>query len=213
MQQLGVVRDAAVNRVMHVAETVEPRIPVAAAKIRIPPGSATTLLRERVHALLDKAVAGTSAGPPVTLVCAPAGSGKTTALATWARHWVDRDRGFAAWVNLDSDDNNPALLWAAILRALRDGGALRRTGPRDQIVPLPDEPYATFIAAITSALDQAVRPVILVLDGIHEVTSPESLRTLNILLRHTPAMLRVVLATRLPPPLIVARLNLEGRLH
>src|SRR5688500_5693020 len=92
-------------------------VPVAAAKVRIPATAPAALVRERLHLLLDAAVAGTDVGPSVTVVCAPAGSGKTTMLSTWARQRVDRNRGRVAWVSVDTEDNDPVLLWSAVLRA------------------------------------------------------------------------------------------------
>jgi len=52
-----------------------------------------------------------------------------------------------------------------------------------------------------------------VLDGVHEIHSADATHTLNLLLRQAPAMLRVALATRFPPPLNLARLTVEGRLR
>src|SRR5690348_11859410 len=88
-------------------EVSDEETPVATAKVRIPVGTPTTLVRERLNVLLDSAVTGTTAGPSVTVVCAPAGSGKTTALATWARRQVERGEAAVAWVSLDSEDNDP----------------------------------------------------------------------------------------------------------
>jgi LuxR family maltose regulon positive regulatory protein len=192
---------------------IERSMPVAAAKIHIPAVAATALVRERLHAQLDKAVAATPAGSPVTVVCAPAGAGKTTVLATWARRRAESGSGFAAWVSLDAEDNDPMLLWSAILRALWASGAWVRGGPLDALTLPPAEPDATFIGAVTAAFDRSLAPVVLVLDGIHELSDADALRTLNLLLRHTPAALRVVLATRFPPALNLARLKLDGRLR
>jgi LuxR family maltose regulon positive regulatory protein len=134
-------------------------------------------------------------------------------LATWARRWVESGNGFAAWVSLDKEDNDPVLLWSAILRALRASGAWVGDDPLDALTPPPGEPDAAFITAVIAAFDGSLKPIVLVLDGIHEVSNADALRTLNLLLRHTPAELRVVLATRFPPALNLARLKLEGRLR
>src|SRR6266545_479231 len=119
--------------VVGLVRSIERSMPVAPAKIHIPAGAATALVRERLHALLDDAVAIAPAGSPVTVVCAPAGAGKTTMLATWTRRWVDSGNGSAAWVSLGTEDNDPILLWSAILRALRNSGAWLRGSQLDAL--------------------------------------------------------------------------------
>src|SRR5262245_22339757 len=50
---------------------------------------------------------------PLTLVCAPAGYGKTTLL----RQWLDACTYPAAWLSLDALDGDPASLLAALVGA------------------------------------------------------------------------------------------------
>ncbi|MBN6040589.1 LuxR C-terminal-related transcriptional regulator [Amycolatopsis sp. 195334CR] len=189
---------------------IAPPAVVAAAKVRIPAAPPAVLVRERLHTLLDAAVAEADTGPPVTVVCAPAGSGKTTMLATWARHRVDRSGAHVAWVSLDAEDNDVVLLWTAVVRALEHAGAWPSgAGP----TPPPGEPHGSFVARLGTALERLAKPVVLVLDGVHDLHSDGAVRTVNFLLRHCPATMPVVLATRFPPPLILPRLRLEGRLR
>ena len=42
---------------------------------------------------------------PLTLLCAPAGFGKTTLLSAWVNEAVDRP--VVAWLGLDEDDSDP----------------------------------------------------------------------------------------------------------
>ena len=53
----------------------------------------------------------------LTLVCAPAGYGKTTLLAQWAT--TDTGRTAFAWVTLDAMDADPARLWGHVITALQ----------------------------------------------------------------------------------------------
>ena len=54
----------------------------------------------------------------LTLVCAPAGYGKTTLLAQWAA--ADAERTAFAWVSLDAMDSDPARLWGHVIAALQE---------------------------------------------------------------------------------------------
>ena len=60
-----------------------------------------------------------------TLVCAPAGFGKTSLLADWAR---SGDRP-VAWLSLDPGDNDPVRFWRYVAAALDRAGA---AGPSAQ---------------------------------------------------------------------------------
>jgi LuxR family maltose regulon positive regulatory protein len=192
------------------AETDNADTPMVAAKVRIPATTSTTLIRERLHALVDAAAEDSDA---VTIVRAPAGAGKTMLLATWARHRIDRGDAYVAWASVDSEDNDPALLWLVILRALKSSGAWPADCPLDRLTPPRGEPYSAFLNAVIAAFEPLGKPIILIVDGVHDVQAADALHTLNLLLRHLPPRLRVVLATRFPPPLILPRLKLEGRLR
>ncbi|ALG09409.1 LuxR C-terminal-related transcriptional regulator [Kibdelosporangium phytohabitans] len=169
----------------------------------------TTLIRDRLHVLLDAAVFGGDATPPVTLVCGPAGAGKTTMLAAWARRLAERRETRVAWVSVDSEDNDPTVLWPVVLQALRESGS-RPLG--ESAVPRGGA-YAGLVNAVVAEFELEPDPVVLVVDGVHEIHSAAAVRTLNLLLRDLPASLRVVLSARFPPPLILPRLRLANRLR
>jgi LuxR family maltose regulon positive regulatory protein len=145
-----------------------------------------------------------------TLVCAPAGSGKTLLLAEWAHRSGAAD---TAWVSLDADDNEECRFWSAFLDALAACPSVPSESPL-RTLAVPPRPSSTlgFLAEVVNALDDLPGTVRLVLDDLHEVTDPEPLRGLEALLRHQPAGLRLVLSSRHDPPLPLARLRLADRL-
>ncbi|WIY00855.1 LuxR C-terminal-related transcriptional regulator [Amycolatopsis mongoliensis] len=158
--------------------------------------------RPRVAALFDRATA-----LPVTVVRAPAGTGKTTALAGWAG-----DRRDVAWVSLDRDDNDESRLWAAILGALRRCPGVPEDGRLHRLAPPSPGRRTEFLADLGDAFAGLRAPVRLVLDDFHEISRAEPLEALGALARHQPAGLRLVLATRVEPRLRLARLHVEGAL-
>jgi LuxR family transcriptional regulator, maltose regulon positive regulatory protein len=88
-----------------------------ATKLHVPRTRPGFVVRHRLVDRLAQAHEG-----ELTLVCAPAGFGKTALLADWAR----RDRRPVAWLSLDDADNDPARFWrhaAAALDKLRPGVA------------------------------------------------------------------------------------------
>jgi LuxR family maltose regulon positive regulatory protein len=179
------------------------RIPTSRTTVpELPPGHAP---RRR---LLERL--GRAGGERLVTLIAPAGYGKTVLLADWLRRCGDRR---SAWVSVDPNDDvlrfRAALL--AALTAVPDlppDSPLREIGRPDRAATAVD-----FVDALSAALDATHPAVRLVLDDVHELVAPEALRDLARLVRRRPAGLRLVLASRVDPPLPLPRLRLEGRLH
>ncbi|NUT94114.1 MAG: AAA family ATPase [Saccharothrix sp.] len=181
----------------------DPAHPVAPPKLRVPLAEAPMVHRHRLAALLDAHTAAGSTVPPVTVVTGPAGAGKTTALAMWARR---PETGRVAWVTLDAHDNTAPYLWSAVREALAEA-----VGGDAPDLPPPAGP--DFPALLIAALDHLPAPVHLVVDDVHLLHDRTALRGLELLVRHTPEPLRLLLAGRHVPPLRLSRLRLEGRLR
>lgn len=179
--------------------TTLPFRPVPGVKVAVPRLPGIFVPRPRLAAVLDRATTR-----PVTVVRAPAGAGKTTALAGWAGDGDD-----VAWVSLDEDDNDEPRLWAAILAALRRCPAVPADRGLDRLRPPSPGRRRAFLADLDDALAVAARPVRLVLDDLQEISRAETLEALAALARHLPAALRLVLVTRVEPRLRLARLHVE----
>jgi LuxR family maltose regulon positive regulatory protein len=176
-----------------------------ATKLEVPPPRPDLVRRPR---LLERLAPKTACA--ATLVCAPAGFGKTSLLADWAR-----SGGRAvAWLSLDPGDNDPVRFWRYVAAALDRAGAAvsGRLGPLLR-GPDPASPEAV-VAALVNQL--AARPgpgqVVLLLDDYHLVQAPPVHRGVTLLLEHPPPQLRLVLASRADPPLCLARLRARGQL-
>jgi len=149
---------------------------------------------------------GTSAR--VTVVSAPAGSGKTVLLRSWIGEAGLEDR--AAWVPVGRGEGDPQRFWLAVL------GALRGTAPGSGLVrPLtaaPDLDGWAIVERLLKDLAALEDRLWLVVDDVHELGSAEALRQLELLLMRGPPELRFVLATRHDVRLGLHRLRLEGEL-
>jgi LuxR family transcriptional regulator, maltose regulon positive regulatory protein len=160
--------------------------------------------RPRLFDLLD---AGTR--QLLTLVSGPAGAGKTTLLASWGSS--RQPPGPVAWLSLDAGDNDPGRFWSYVVAALCRSDAVPGDSPLRALEPPPGPDHA-FLAHLVGGLAELPTPVVLVLDDLHDITDPTALEGLAFLLRHGPAQLRLVLATRVDPPLPLQRLQVAGRL-
>ena len=196
------------------------RANVPAPKVRIPTQHPALVPRERLLGLFDPARSDhNTAAPQVTLVCAPAGSGKTSLLSAWAERLHTRripagvGASPVAWVSLDNNDNDIFLLWSAILAALEQTGTWGRGSTLSQLSPPRTAMEPGFLSAVVTAFEEVTTPVWLILDEVQELYDTAALRSLDMLLRRLPQQLRVVLSTRCEPPLALARLRIEGRLN
>src|SRR5947208_7469656 len=122
---------------------------------RIPPVAAAAVGRGRLTASLEDCVAR-----PVTLVAGPAGGGKTILMADWARQHAAHGR--VAWVTLARGHATLRGLWTALAGTL-GAGALGAHAP-----DTPEE----LAARVLASLGRARRPVVLVLDDVHEADGP-----------------------------------------
>src|SRR5262245_26155438 len=106
---------------------------------------------------------------PVTLVCAPAGSGKTALVASE----VQRAEPPVAWVTLEPTDDQPAGLWDAVLTAFERAGAVPEDSALAALAPPVKESRDAFMPLFVNALAALPRRVVLVLDDVHVLRSRE----------------------------------------
>ncbi|HEX6384268.1 MAG TPA: hypothetical protein VF177_06330, partial [Anaerolineae bacterium] len=83
-----------------------------ATKLFYPPVRPNLVARPRLTQQLAQVTSW-----PFTLVCAPAGYGKTTLVAAGLAQ-LARDQA-VAWLSLDEEDNDPVRFWAYVIAALR----------------------------------------------------------------------------------------------
>jgi LuxR family maltose regulon positive regulatory protein len=144
----------------------------------------------------------------VVQVSAPPGSGKTVLLRSWIAE--SGLAGCAAWVPVRSEEHDPQRFWIAVADALRD------TVPASALVrgmtAAPGLDGWTMVEGLLEDLASLGDRVWLVLDDLHELSSAEALRQLELLIMRAPSALRFVLVTRHDLRLGLHRLRLAGEL-
>ena len=172
-----------------------------------PPQPADTAIeRPRLTTLLDTVVARHR----VTVVTAPAGFGKTTALAEWAR----ARRGPTAWFSLNHFDVHARQLHHGIVTALRR-----------LAVDVDDARYAPLLTvgldsrdvhasagATVRALHEVPEPTVLVLDDVHRAGPDAGDGVLGVLVALAPPSVHLVLAGREAPAVPLQPLRAAGEL-
>ncbi|MBO0777607.1 MAG: hypothetical protein J2P37_02155 [Ktedonobacteraceae bacterium] len=183
-------------------------------KLSVPHPNSALVPREALFTVLDG-----SLELPLTLLCAPAGSGKTTLASAWiTSRNADQERFKAAWLSLDAEDNDPVCFWrymiaacqrfdanvgAASLQRLNAGAAL----PFELPVQLP---FETLLTWLINDLDRLAGQHVLVLEDYHMLTFSQLHQSFTYFLEHLPTTIHIILLSRSDPPLPLARWRAQG---
>jgi LuxR family transcriptional regulator, maltose regulon positive regulatory protein len=145
---------------------------------------------------------------PVATVVAPAGYGKTTLLASWAK----ADPRPFAWLALDAPDSDAVVFLRYI------AAAVHRVEPVslevfDALSGPAGSSWAKRVRRVGGALAALERPLVLALDDLQAVANPSCLDVLAELVQYVPAGSQIAIASREEPALPLARWRTNGQLH
>jgi LuxR family transcriptional regulator, maltose regulon positive regulatory protein len=174
-----------------------------ATKFKIPQIRRDLLRRprliERLNAALDR---------ELTLVCTPAGFGKTTLLAEWAANASFR----VAWLSLDHEENDSMRFWRYVTLALQRVSEPTVESITSLVDPPPGLSSRGLVTALINDLEPASDPVALVIDDYHAIESEGIHDDMAFLLSHLPPILHVLITSRADPRLPLARMRARGQM-
>lgn len=128
---------------------------------------------------------------PLTVVRAPAGSGKTVLMTQWA----SQQQQAGAWVTVEADIGGRFAFWSAVAEAAAGAGVELR---------LPQEDRDALRGVLQRTFRALREPFLLVIDDAHELDDDTTLGDLLAVLRVSPNMTAVV-GTRSPGELEAPR--------
>jgi LuxR family maltose regulon positive regulatory protein len=149
-----------------------------------------------------------AAAKKVTVISAPAGSGKTSLLRAWAQRPGQPYR--LAVVQLRRDQRDAQLFWLDLLGAVRQ--AVGATGGAEPPAATPDFNGPAMVDRVLAELVEAPGDITVIIDDLHELTSPDALDLLTRLLTNLPTGAHAILATRRDLRLGLHQLRLAGEL-
>jgi LuxR family maltose regulon positive regulatory protein len=177
--------------------------PILATKFRVPAPRADLVSRPRLLRKLSEGLV-----TPLTLISAPAGFGKTTLIAEWHHSLAGRDLALA-WFSIEAEDNDPVRFLSCLASALE---ALRPGLVAEAEVLVQSALPKVALAALIHCLNSISHPYALVLEDYHLITASEVHDTVAYLSSHLPAQMRLVISSRIDPPLPLSRLRVRGDL-
>ncbi len=181
----------------------------AVTKFYLPEPVPDAVARPHLLKILDEGVEH-----KLTLICAPAGFGKTTLATTWMRSLALRRarndlRYHVAWYALDGTDNDLVTFTARLVTALRQADPDFLPDwidlDRRSTVPRPD-----YLAAELALSAQSGKQVVVALEDYHLINDTAIHTLLSEWLRLLPSSIHLVILSRHDPPLGLARLRASG---
>jgi len=173
-----------------------------ATKLFAPPPPLQGMARPRLTQRLDAGLHG-----PLTLVCAPAGFGKSTLLGAWLQACEHP----SAWLSLDEGDRDPNLFAAYLTASLRSVSAELGEGALALGQARPRLPPETVLIQLINRLTLRRGKLVLVIDDYQFASGPEVDALLAFLIDNLPAQLHLVVVSRAMPAIALARLRAQGQ--
>ncbi len=172
------------------------------AKLRVPILPADAVARPRLLQRIE------DEGRPLTLIVAPAGYGKTTLAAQWATQGAP-----AAWLSIDHRDILLDRFWAHLRATLAE--TVTAAPALGEIVSatlaIPHRASALDLGRLLADELLDVPDARLIIDDLHLLKQGEVHEFLTGLLEIAPPGLRLLITSRVEPPLPLNRMRLRGK--
>jgi LuxR family maltose regulon positive regulatory protein len=186
------------------ASTVDHHMALVQTKVYEPRKRSDLITRERLLKRLNEGLSG-----PFTLLCAPAGFGKTTLISQWMQS-MNRSK---VWLALEEYDNDLYIFIRLLASALQSAfpEAFHGIGSLLETTRFPSIKYV--VSLFINDLADFPDDLMLVLDDYHVIDNREIHTFIELLVEHLPPQLHIVLATRSDPPLPIYRWRVKELLN
>jgi len=165
--------------------------PILRGKLYPATGTRKPLPRPRLDSLSDVL----DGSYPVVLVAAPAGYGKSTLMAQWHAHLVERGVP-CAWLSVDENDDDKVRFVRHLIAALQHADArIGHVAAGSLTGEFPSE-VKSVLEALADELARVQQRIVLFLDDLHFVQSPEVLEIVDWLANYAPRTVQQIIGTR-----------------
>lgn len=152
----------------------------------------------------------------LSILCAPAGYGKTSLLSYWVHQNTNSGTG-VAWLTLDIRDNDIIRLCSYLIESL---ALILDDESKEALYQLLDEHACRWSEAVSEKLvvqlveriEKNQLPIVVVLDNFQSIQAPQIKRFVDTLLTHAPSNLSIVVLSSQPTGLSTTKIRLERNL-
>lgn len=150
---------------------------------------------------------------PVTLVAAPAGSGKTTLVADFVRTNAQK----FVWYQLENTDSDPLVFLGYVTHGIKQAvpgfGEVMLSYLHESAAELAQAPERAVDVLLNEVLEHVEQQFILVLDDYHHLGAETAVHAVvDRLLAYLPDVMHIIIISRDVPPLSLARLRSQASL-
>lgn len=145
---------------------------------------------------------------PLTLISANTGCGKSIVTS----QWLDQTSHKFGWLSLDEEHNDSNILLAYLVAILKETWPAK-SFTLEQLRDIEKLQVSLIVSTFIKDLDEINEPFILVLDDYHIIKERRIHEIIEGVLRYPPDKFHLVILTRNDPPLKLARLRSQFRLH
>jgi LuxR family transcriptional regulator, maltose regulon positive regulatory protein len=184
--------------------------PLIKTRFTVPPLRTSLVARPRLLDLLPA-----DSLPALSLVCAPAGYGKTTLLVEWISSLLKTGASqppLVCWLSLDEEHNDTAIFLNYLVAALANGSPQIGSEARTLLHTFPPPPLKAILGALINDLIELPVPICLVLDDYQFISNTAIHEGIGFFLDRLPPAVHMLIATRSDPPLPLARLRARNQL-
>lgn len=187
---------------------MEPISSLILTKLRPPALRSRTIWRDR---LLRKLTLEPDID--LTLVCAPAGYGKTTLLIDWTRQ-LKQTGITVSWYSVDESDNHPITFGTYLVASLEQalGSSSGLASVHQVLRASTDTDLLSLLPTVINSLCETEQQIALVMDDYHLLKTPVIHKAVGFLISHRPDNFHIAIGSRSNPALPLTRWRARGRL-
>ena len=183
--------------------------PLLSTKFIVPPLSPRLVRRPRLLRMLDESLEQNAS---LTLVCGPAGYGKTIIVSEWLQTVTKTRSLLSTWLTLEHNDNELNRFLTYLVAALQQIDVEIGAGVLKMLHTHKPSPVQVLASLLVNDLSGIHERFILVLDDFHFISVEPINKLIAFLVEHQPPQMNLILVTRADPPLPLARLRARNQL-